>query len=122
MSGKRSSRFWSPAGDFARPPQNRRELFLAFSLAFRFGGQAVGEGFVAADGAGVLARPFAVGDGVLQAVPGSDFRFSADDATAFLSPAELPFLLAGDRQIRKFVNDFLAGVLDCFFLLTFFHN
>ena len=82
-----------------RRARNARGLFLAFTLAFRFGGEAIGKGLVAADGAGILPRPFAIGNGVLEAVPGGDFRFAADDATAFLGSAKLPFLLPGDRQI-----------------------
>jgi hypothetical protein len=30
-------------------------------------------------------------------------------------------LLAGDRQIREFVMNLFAGVIACFFLLSFFH-
>lgn len=93
---------------------------LGFALAFRFGGKTVGQGFVATDGAGIFPRPLAIGHGVLQAVPGSDFRLAANDAAAFFGAAELPFLLARDREFCELVNNFFACVFSSF-RFSFFH-
>lgn len=98
-------------------------LFLGFAFAFALGigGQLVGQGFVAANRAGILARPFAVGDGVLQTMPSRHFRFPANDTSPFFGPAKLPFLLPRNRQICELVHDLFARVFVLFFLLTFFH-
>ena len=103
-----------------------RRLFsfasLGFALAFGFRGQPVSQCLVPANRAGILARPFAIGDGVLQAMPGRHFGFAANDAPPFLGAAELPFLLPRDGQLREFVHDFLACIFALFFRLSFFHS
>jgi hypothetical protein len=103
-----------------------RRLFsfasLGFALAFGFRGQPVSQCLVPANRAGILARPFAIGDGVLQAMPGGHLGFPANDASPFFGPAKLPFLLPRNRQVCELVHDFLARVFVLFFLLSFFHS
>ena len=95
---------------------------ILFLLFLGLGSELVGQGLVAAHGTGVFPGPFAVGDGVLEAMPGRGLGFTTNDATSFLGAAELPFLLPGNRHVCKLIDNLLAGIGACALFFLRFHN